>query len=119
MYFIKVPAQGKPEVVEVTPNTTYEILKGGIGGGMIEHVTLTNEISLWCDDEFLLHDPLPPINGVATMLRMHTTGVPDFSRVMILGDVVFTGGADAEGNTLGIEDEALDALLSMLGLETP
>lgn len=46
------------------------------------------QIDMFCDEEFLLNSPRPPMNYPATLI----------ANTVILGTVIVTGGVDNEGN---------------------
>jgi hypothetical protein len=59
--------------------------------GLIEAVDLTNDLTLWVNEEGLLRNDLK-LNLIAEA----------FYSSPIMGTVVFTGGTDDEGETLGL-----------------
>jgi hypothetical protein len=84
-------------------------LYGLIGCVYGEVVSLADDLHMWLDEEGLLHRPQLPLNRPA--MRM----AAEFDRTRAcVGTVVFTGGADASGVTLGLSDERLRWLLGQL-----
>ena len=72
--------------------------------GLIQPVDI-GDITMWVNEEGLLRNDLKA-NWIASGF-MKEIG----SDTPIMGDAVFTGGTDDEGNTLGIPEEAKEALL--------
>jgi hypothetical protein len=98
--------------IEVEEDTnefvSYATLSRAVGG-MIEAVTLPNSLTLWVNEEGKL-DGLP-VNEYATKLFASAFG----SGIdIIVGNAIVTGGADDEGETLGLTDEQVAELLSNL-----
>lgn len=78
---------------------SYSVLSDAVGG-YIECVELNPGLSLWVNEEGKLIGL--PTNQVATRIWDTVFG---FNTDIIKGDVILTGGADSEGNTLGLSDE--------------
>ena len=100
-------------IIENIPNdfekAEYEYLKSSVGG-YIESVPLespTDNLTMWCNEEGKL-DGLP-VNFAATHLWELSYGKTD----IIMGDIVITGGADEDGETLGLTKEQEEKLLSI------
>jgi len=87
------------------------------GCQMIECVELTDELTMWVDEEGL-YEP-KPVNPIATVIAecvgVRNQGMTGGGLVDLgyRGDVVFAGGADEEGETLGLSGK-LVADLRML-----
>ena len=80
----------------------------GLVGGLIEAIDLTDNITMWINEEGLFSNMT--VNKTASdlydkVLQLHLNYNPSIGN--IVGDVVFTGGIDEEGNftTLQREDE--------------
>lgn len=65
-------------------------------GGLIQAVDLHDDLTLWCNEEGKLIGLIPNIIG--THLYEKNFAVQD----TIMGDIVFTGGTDDEGDNLGL-----------------
>jgi hypothetical protein len=77
-------------------------------GGLIEAVDLTPEITMWVNEEGLLLDNLEPnLLATAFMAEIMNTQTP------IMGDVVFTGGIDEEGDTKSLTQANVAELVEM------
>lgn len=86
---------------------SYEVLQKAVGG-RFEHVQLNPELSLWCNEDGIFESL--KVNPTACQLWDAVFGI---GTGVILGDVILTGGADDEGNTLGLSDKML-ALIEKL-----
>lgn len=89
----------------------------GIVEGLIEPVDIAKGFTLWVNEEGKLTGKTP--NKVATALYQRKYGAVD----IVVGTVVFTGGTDEEGETLGLTDETIQLLQrvtdKVLGDATP
>jgi len=101
-YAIKADAAGTMvEIVEFDESNSYETIKEATGGGWIDCVRIPMlGVDVWIDDEGKLTDS-PDLNAFGTALWFIQYGMTDF----IAGDIIVTGGVDAEGNTLGLTKE--------------
>lgn len=63
-------------------------------GGLIQPVDLKPDLTLWCNEEGKIIDL--PLNIIASHMWERSFGPTD----IILGDCVFTGGTDDEGETI-------------------
>lgn len=75
---------------------SYEQLSGAVGG-LIQAVDLREDLVLWCNEEGKLINSMQP-NLIATHMWAKSFGPTD----LIMGDVVFTGGTDEEGDSLAL-----------------
>lgn len=98
--------------IEVEEDTeefvSYATLSRAVGG-MIEAVTLPNGLTLWVNEEGKM-DGLP-VNDYATKLFTSAFGA---GVDIIVGNAIITGGADDEGETLGLTDKEVSILVSDL-----
>jgi len=62
---------------------------------------------MWVNEEGKLSDD-PIQNPTGTALWVDNYGETD----VIIGDIIFTSGTDANGHTLGLSDEQLNSLLN-------
>ena len=94
------------ELFDFTNENCYGKLKTAVGG-LIQCVTLSSTgIEMWVNEEGKL-DGLKK-NAKATALWQDNYGATD----VIVGNAVFTGGTDEDGNTIGLTDEQCLFLLS-------
>ena len=71
----------------------YNKLRDAVGG-LIQPVDLKPDLTLWCNEEGKLVSL--PLNIIASHMWERSFGPTD----VILGDCVFTGGTDEEGETI-------------------
>lgn len=109
MKALKIAVNGEMEVVEFTTETSYKTISNAVGG-WIEAVALASDITMWCNEEGKLI-PLD-VNHHASRLFVHAFGQID----LIAGDVILTGGADDEGNDLGLTEERISEIQDYLKL---
>jgi hypothetical protein len=106
MNAVIIKATGEKSVVEFTNETAYEVLSGTVGG-LIQCVSLPSKgLDLWVNEEGKLIGL--PQNPIGTALWSDDYGLTD----VISGDIIFTGGDDDEGRTLGLTDEQVKTLIS-------
>lgn len=77
-------------------------------GGWVQAVDFTPQLTIWVNEEGKLHGL--PINPMATFLWEKYFGLTDY----ICGNVIFTGGTDSEGYTLGLNEETAEQLRKFL-----
>lgn len=97
-------------IVEFEYGKSYEMLKSAVGG-WIECVSLDKDLDMWVNEEGKLLGL--PVNEIATHCWESVYGRTD----IIVGDVIFTGGVDEDGETLGLHNYAiarLDTLVNIL-----
>jgi hypothetical protein len=70
-------------------------LQGAVGG-WVQAVDLQDNLTLWCNEEGKLIGLTP--NVIGTHMFEKSFGMTD----VIMGDVVFTGGTDDEGENLAL-----------------
>lgn len=100
-----IPVDGKPREVAFDRGASYEVLRNAVGG-YIECVALSDTLDMWVNEDGKLISL--PINSTATFLWTLVYGPTD----VIVGDVIFTGGVDDEGETLGLSDDQIERLLA-------
>ena len=100
-----IKTDGTKEVTLFAEGTFLELAQK-IVGGWIQLVRLNNKgIDLYLNEEGKL-DGLPQ-NPIATALWSEDYGLTDY----IVGNVIITGGANNEGNTIGLTDGQIATLL--------
>lgn len=100
-----IKTDGSKEVATFTVGKSYQLLSDTVGG-MIECVRLAEDTDLWCNE-----------NGISEGLELNMIASAIYSETFnagnpILGDVIITGGADEEGETLGLTDEQVEKWLA-------
>lgn len=68
-------------------------------GGYVQAIDLRDDVTMWCNEEGKLEGL--PHNPVGQALWAQAFGATDY----IVGNVVFTGGADKDGETLPLSEE--------------
>jgi hypothetical protein len=86
---------GQVERLDISENSLSQ-LQNAVGG-LIEAVDIKEDLTMWVNEEFLFSGNEP--NLVATAYFEIAGGT-----YPILGSVVFTGGSDSEGYTMGLSD---------------
>jgi hypothetical protein len=100
-----IKTDGTKEVALFTEGNFLNLAQATVGG-WIQLVRLNNKgIDLYLNEEGKL-DGLPQ-NPIATALWSEDYGLTDY----IVGNVIITGGADHEGNTVGLTDGQLKTLM--------
>ena len=92
-----ITTEGTKSVVEFEIGDSYKLLSNSVGG-MIECVGL-GDADLWCNENGIAEGL--PLNMIASAIYSETFNASN----PILGNVIITGGADEEGETLGLTDE--------------
>lgn len=107
MKALKLSTGDTREVVEFDTKTSYTVIKTAVDG-WIECIPLPSlGVEMWINEEGkLANDAI--LNPVATAMWVDNYGKTD----VIVGDVIFTGSSDANGNTTGLTDEQIEELLA-------
>lgn len=96
------------EIRTFTEGTSYELIRTAVEG-WIECVHLPSlGVDMWLNEEGKLIDL--PQNDIATYLFCKEFEMFDSIR----GNVIFTGGAGSEGETLGLSEEQIKSLTELL-----
>lgn len=93
---IIVRADSTHEVIDIQDDTLAKLQTAV--DGLIEAIDLTDSLTMWVNEEFLFRGSFEP-NLLGTAMYQSMGGGST-----ILGDVVFTGGTDPEGYTMGLND---------------
>ncbi len=104
---VVVKPDGDAEVIEFTDETGLKTLQTAVDG-YIEAVNLDDEFVMWVNEEGLIRNDLKS-NWLGAILYNEVFQIPN----PIMGTVVFTGGADAEGYTKGLTPIQVVATLGM------
>lgn len=96
------------EPILFTVGESYDFISGAVDG-MISCVSLDNGIDMWVNDEYLYNGN--EFSPIATAAYWDTFG--PFSH-HVNGTVVFTGGVNYEGETIGLTIEQLHYVGSLL-----
>ena len=103
---LKVSQFGTIEIVDLdAAESSYTVLSEAVGGP-IEPVYFAENLTLWVNEEGKLADEWY-VNPFAQRLFAAKFGNVD----LMHGNVIFTGGADDEGEDVGLTDEQIAQLL--------
>jgi hypothetical protein len=103
---IKISADNKVEELTVDFTSLETVQK--LVGGILQVIDFTPSLSAWMNEEGKLMQL--PVNLSATKVWEFFFGFSD----VLVGDVVFTGGADSEGNVMSIGDKEIGMLRGIL-----
>lgn len=103
---IYITTDNKVELQEIE-SIEYETLSNAVNG-MVELVSLDSEVDMWLNEEGKLIGLEP--NIIASIIWNKV--FPNFDVVM--GNVIITGGADDEGNTVGLSDESINDVMALV-----
>ena len=78
-------------------------------GGWVQAADLQDDLTLWCNEEGKLIGLTP--NVIGTHMWEKSFGMTD----IIMGDIVFTGGTDDDGDNLGLPTAWLIQLQELAG----
>ena len=102
---LKLNVHGETQVVDLdAPIGSLKVLQDAVGG-WVEAVDLSETLTMWCNEEGKINGDI--LNAKANQIFRDTFGAVD----VIMGDVIFTGGADDEGDTMGLTDAQVNSLL--------
>lgn len=110
MFAIKVGTDGTIERLDFAGLVdTLKVLQTAVGG-LIEHIGMPFvNLDAWGNDEAAIVAE-PEVNDIGTLALAALAGWP----TEFYGPLVFTGGADDEGNTLGLPEDQADDLVGFL-----
>jgi hypothetical protein len=98
-----INTDGTGGVVEFDKHNSFDTLSGAVGG-WIECVALSDDLDMWVNEEGKLVGL--PVNVIGTRMWRAAFGPTD----VIVGNVIFTGGVDDEGETLGLSERSIERL---------
>lgn len=107
-----IRTSGEKEVVTFTIGDSYEMIRNAVNG-WIECVRLSENEDLWCNENGLAEGL--PLNPYATAIYCETFSANN----PVVGDVIITGGADEEGETLGLSDELVEKWMAYSTMAIP
>jgi hypothetical protein len=104
MQAITINTLGETAIVPFEADTLYDLLQASVDG-YFECVTLRHlGIDMWVNEDGKIKQL--PLNYIASAMFQGSFGNTD----AIVGDVILTGLADSEGNTLGLSDEQIQTI---------
>jgi hypothetical protein len=98
-----IRTNGTTETIDISTDTL-DKLQGAVGG-WVQAIDLSDTITMWLNEEGKVEGL--PHNETAQWYWDMAFG-PDTD--YIVGDIVFTGGVDAQGDTLGLDDKTVETL---------
>ena len=102
-FAVKLSVEGNVEVIPFVENQL-KTLQDAVGGGYVEAITLADDLVLWVNEDGKMKQM--PFNQAATSIFVKHGRGSDF----IAGPVVFTGGTDENGDTLGISETQIQQI---------
>lgn len=96
------------EVLDIETDSLKK-LQGAVGG-WVQAADLRDDLTLWCNEEGKLINGMLT-NVIGTHLWEKSFGMTD----VIMGDIVFTGGTDDDGDNLGLPTAWLVQLQELAG----
>ena len=105
-----VQTDGANYILEFNNDTSLKVMQGVVGGLIqpIDFGFTADTMTMWVNEEGKLMDL--PINQFGTLFYQRYFGASD----IIVGDIVFTGGTDDEGYTLGLDAKQIELLRAIL-----
>jgi hypothetical protein len=98
-----IRTNGTSEIIDISTNTLDQ-LQSAVGG-WVQAINLNDTLTMWLNEEGKVEGL--PHNAVAQWYWDMAFG-PDTD--YLVGDVVFTGGVDSRGDTLGLDDNTANTL---------
>jgi hypothetical protein len=102
---IIVNSDGTQEVIDIETDTLTKMQTAV--DGLIQPIDLTESLTMWVNEEFLFRNSFEP-NILGTAMYQTVGG-----EHAILGNVIFTGGVDSEGYTMGLNDYDYERLTTL------
>jgi hypothetical protein len=107
MKAVLIKMNGTKEVVEFERGQSYDMLREAVGG-LFQPVALpSKKVDMWVNEEGKFMEHLFQ-NPIGTALWAEDYGLTD----VIIGDIIITGGADEEGDTIGLNDTELSEIMA-------
>jgi hypothetical protein len=102
---LKLNVHGETQVVDLeAPEGSLKVLQSAVDG-YVQPVDLSDDMTMWVNEEGKIIGLIR--NDKANTIFRNTFGAVD----VIMGDVIFTGGVDDEGDTMGLTDAQVNSLL--------
>ena len=105
---LAITTLGEATIIDINDDSLEKLQKAV--GGYVQAVDLCEDVTMWCNEEGKMMSL--PHNPFGQAFWETAFPVSEFGRTdYIVGDIVLTGGADDEGDTLGLTSEEIDELL--------
>jgi len=101
---VVIKTNGTTETIEMGPSNELSVLQESVGG-WIQAIQLSDTLVMWLNEEGKMESL--PHNAIAQWYWDMAFG-PETD--YIVGNVVFTGGVDNEGETIGLTEEQVATL---------
>jgi hypothetical protein len=112
---LAITTLGEATIIDLNEGSLEKLQKAV--GGYVQAVDLCEGVTMWCNEEGKMMSL--PHNPFGQAFWETAFPVSEFGRTdYIVGDIVLTGGADDEGDTLGLTTEEIELLLQTVNWVT-
>lgn len=98
-----VTTDNETTIVEFDKDNALKTFQTAVGG-LVQVLSFKDDLEMYANEEGKIEGL--PVNILATRVWIEFYGATD----IIMGNVIFTGGVDDEGYTLGLTDERIEFL---------
>lgn len=102
---IRVTTNGNLEEWDISENTLSKMQEAV--GGWVQAIDLSPTLTMWCNEEGKLQNLARNFTAQVLWDARFGSGTD-----LIVGDVVFTGGTDDEGATLGLDERTAGIIVN-------
>jgi hypothetical protein len=112
---LTITTLGEATIIDLNEGSLEKLQKAV--GGYVQAIDLCEGVTMWCNEEGKMMSL--PHNPFGQAFWETAFPVSEFGRTdYIVGDIVITGGADNEGDTLGLTSDEIEALLETVNYVT-
>ena len=112
---LAITTLGEVTIIDLNEGSLEKLQKAV--GGYVQAIDLCEGLTMWCNEEGKMMSL--PHNPFGQAFWETAFPVSEFGRTdYIVGDIVLTGGADNEGDTLGLTSDEIEALLETVNYVT-
>jgi hypothetical protein len=112
---LAITTLGEATIIDLNEGSLEKLQKAV--GGYVQAIDLCEGLTMWCNEEGKMMSL--PHNPFGQAFWETAFPVSEFGRTdYIVGDIVLTGGADNEGDTLGLTSDEIEALLETVNYVT-
>ena len=112
---LAITTLGEATIIDLNEGSLEKLQKAV--GGYVQAIDLCEGLTMWCNEEGKMMSL--PHNPFGQAFWETAFPVSEFGRTdYIVGDIVLTGGADNEGDTLGLSSDEIEALLETVNYVT-
>jgi hypothetical protein len=112
---LAITTLGEATIIDLNEGSLEKLQKAV--GGYVQAIDLCEGVTMWCNEEGKMMSL--PHNPFGQAFWETAFPVSEFGRTdYIVGDIVITGGADNEGDTLGLTSDEIEALLETVNYVT-